>query len=106
MGAESSSDLNSNINLPSLGSTTFETIDEIHKLQEIKRMDSNIRNRLQQGVHYNMKILLCGARATGKTMLWKRFQGQAFAETVSFPVPQYFSQHKPFLLGFCYHTTI
>jgi GTPase SAR1 family protein len=96
MGAESSSVIDVP-GIPGEGSSSFETNDEIQKLQEIKRMDFNIRNRLQQGVHYNMKILLCGARATGKTMLWKRFQGQAFSETVSFlTLHLYFHNTKQF----------
>ena len=53
------------------------------KMREISRMDQTIRSRLHQGVKYNMKVLLCGERGTGKTMLWRRLQGQPFSYEVS-----------------------
>ena len=52
------------------------------KMREISRMDQAIRNKLHHGVQYNMKILLCGARGTGKTLLWRRLQGQPFSHRV------------------------
>ena len=52
------------------------------KMREISRMDQTIRSRLHQGVKYNMKVLLCGERGTGKTMLWRRLQGQPFSYEV------------------------
>lgn len=52
------------------------------KMRKIVRMDQTIRSRLHQGVKYNMKVLLCGERGTGKTMLWQRLQGQPFAAKV------------------------
>jgi hypothetical protein len=60
---------------------TFEA--EAQKMREISRMDQVVRSRFQQGVRYNMKVLLCGHKKTGKTLLWKRFQGMPFTESVS-----------------------
>lgn len=51
---------------------------EVNKMRGINRMDRAIRSRLQQGVKYNMRVLICGDKGTGKTLLWRRFQGQAF----------------------------
>jgi len=53
------------------------------KMREISRMDQTIRSRLHQGVKYNMKVLLCGERGTGKTMLCRRLQGQPFSYEVN-----------------------
>jgi hypothetical protein len=71
------------------GSSPLEAIDvaafeaEAQKIREISRMDQLVRSRFQHGVRYNMKVLLCGHTRTGKTLLWKRFQGLPFIEAVS-----------------------
>ena len=55
---------------------------EKEKLREISRQDKIVRNRVRGGVHYNMKIILCGERGSGKTALFKRFQGLSFVASV------------------------
>lgn len=66
--------------MDSIDVATYEA--EMSKMREISRMDRAIRTRLQHGVKYNMRIVICGDKATGKTLLWKRFQGQAFETEV------------------------
>ena len=58
------------------------SVDE--KKRQIARMDDIVRNRVRGGIQYNMKIVLCGARGTGKTSLFNRFQGLSFSSSVSF----------------------
>lgn len=60
--------------------TSFEA--EQMKMREISRMDQTIRSRLHQGVKYNMKVLICGEKKTGKTVLWQRLQGLPFSYEV------------------------
>jgi Cdc6-like AAA superfamily ATPase len=50
---------------------------------EISRMDSQVRSRVRKSVRYNMKVVIRGDKGTGKTMLWRRFQGLNFLPTVS-----------------------
>lgn len=56
---------------------------ESDRNREINRMDQLIRSRIRSGVQYNMKVILRGERGSGKTSLWKRFQGMPFTESVS-----------------------
>lgn len=56
------------------------------RLREIARMDQVVRRRVRSGVQYNMKIILRGERGTGKTTLWKRFQGMQYVEKVYVPL--------------------
>ena len=49
---------------------------------EISRMDSQVRSRVRKSVIYNMKVVIRGDKGTGKTMLWRRFQGLNFVPTV------------------------
>ncbi|KAG6615043.1 GTP-binding protein Parf [Phytophthora cinnamomi] len=51
------------------------------KERTIQRMDKAIRRRVRGGITYNMKLLLRGARGTGKTSLFQRLQGQPIPET-------------------------
>lgn len=55
------------------------------RLREIARMDQVVRKRVRSGVQYNMKIILRGERGTGKTTLWKRFQGMQYVDKVCVP---------------------
>lgn len=85
MGSELSRELDtsshhSSNQVDSIDVATYEA--EMSKMREINRMDQAIRSRLQNGVKYNMKIVVCGDKGTGKTVLWKRFQGQAFEAEV------------------------
>ena len=66
MGAEGSkeiTDFNSGH-----GGTWSDTIDvaafeaERHKMREINRMDQVVRSRFQQGVKYNMKVLILSVK--------------------------------------------
>ena len=50
---------------------------------EISRMDSQVRSRVRKSVRYDMKVVIRGDKGTGKTMLWRRFQGLNFLPTVS-----------------------
>lgn len=52
------------------------------KQREILRMDQIVRNKVRSGVQYNMKVILRGERGSGKTALWKRFQGLTFEDKV------------------------
>eukprot|EP01035_Chromulina_nebulosa_P033325 gene33325-44607_t len=56
-------------------------------LSDIARMDRMIRRKLQGGVHYSMKIILSGMRGTGKSCLWRRFQGLPFSNKYT-PTPE------------------
>ncbi|RLN59625.1 hypothetical protein BBJ29_002230 [Phytophthora kernoviae] len=51
------------------------------KDRNIQRMDRAIRRRVRGGVTYNMKLLLRGAKGTGKTSLFQRLQGEPIPET-------------------------
>lgn len=43
-------------------------------------MPASLQKKFSRGVHYNMKLLLRGDRASGKTTLFKRLQGDKFSE--------------------------
>ncbi|TYZ67613.1 hypothetical protein PybrP1_007149 [[Pythium] brassicae (nom. inval.)] len=53
----------------------------------IQRMDRAIRKRVRGGITYNMRIVLRGARGTGKTSLFQRLKGEPIPETHA-PTPQ------------------
>ncbi|KAE8994592.1 hypothetical protein PR003_g17710 [Phytophthora rubi] len=57
------------------------------KERTIQRMDKAIRRRVRGGITYNMKLLIRGARGTGKTSLFQRLQGQPIPDTHQ-PTPQ------------------
>ncbi|RLN27349.1 hypothetical protein BBJ28_00013103 [Nothophytophthora sp. Chile5] len=44
-------------------------------------MDKAIRRRVRGGITYNMKLLLRGAKGTGKTSLFQRLKGEPIPET-------------------------
>ena len=46
----------------------------------IHAMPSALQKKFGKGVHYNMKLLLRGDIATGKTTLFRRLQGAVFSE--------------------------
>ena len=86
MGAENSK---SNINTEKDDISAVKTEDNCKEylhpsLSEIARMDRMIRRKLQGGLHYNMKIIVSGMRGTGKSSLWRRFQGLTFTNKVRF----------------------
>jgi GTPase SAR1 family protein len=83
MGSDQSKDV------PIDDATSFE------RLREIARMDQMIRSRIRGGIQYNMKIILRGERGSGKTTLWKRFQGLSFVEQVNITLV------LPFILIYC-----
>ena len=89
MGLESSKESTDHLSSTHGYTSPFDSVDvatfeeDEKRMREISRMDSIVRSRFQQGVRYNMKILLCGYKGTGKSLLWKRFQGQPYSSEVS-----------------------
>ncbi|KAI9918208.1 hypothetical protein PsorP6_013309 [Peronosclerospora sorghi] len=51
------------------------------KERTIQRMDQAIRRRVRGGITYNMKVLIRGAKGTGKTSLFQRLKGDLIPET-------------------------
>lgn len=49
--------------------------------REITRMNETMIKKLKSGAQYNMKIIIRGERASGKSMLLKRLQGQGFSKS-------------------------
>ena len=86
MGAENSkSNINTEKDDVSAVKTEEDSKEYSHpSLTEIARMDRMIRRKLQGGLHYNMKIIVSGMRGTGKSSLWRRFQGLTFTNKVRF----------------------
>jgi len=50
------------------------------KARQIKEMDAELKQKLQRGANYNMKVVIKGDKNTGKTCLWRRLQRMAFLE--------------------------
>jgi ribosomal protein L7Ae-like RNA K-turn-binding protein/cytoskeletal protein CcmA (bactofilin family) len=71
MGAEqSASDGNS---------SSFEAMSEADRNRGIVRMSNVVKRKLNSGVlHHNMKVIIRGERATGKSNLLRRLQGNNF----------------------------
>ncbi len=67
-----------------MGSEQSKPEDETHedKLREIARMDQAVRSTVRGGVQYNMKVIVRGERGSGKSTLWRRFQGMQFSDKV------------------------
>ncbi|KAF1779189.1 P-loop containing nucleoside triphosphate hydrolase [Phytophthora cactorum] len=51
------------------------------KERTIQRMDKAIRRRVRGGITYNMKLLVRGAKGTGKTSLFQRLKGEPIPDT-------------------------
>jgi archaellum biogenesis ATPase FlaH len=51
-------------------------------MNSIRLMDEQIRQRVRHGIQYNLRMIIRGAKRSGKTMLWKRLQGFKFEEKV------------------------
>jgi hypothetical protein len=64
---------------------TFEA--ERQRMREISRMDHAVRSRFNHGIRYNMKVIMRGSKGTGKSLLWRRFQGMPFSDDVSSALP-------------------
>src|SRR3989338_5528864 len=47
--------------------------------RDVQRLDAEMKQRLGRGADYNMKIVVRGDRATGKSALFARLQRRAFA---------------------------
>ncbi|KAK1943329.1 Rab-like protein 6 [Phytophthora citrophthora] len=66
----------------SLGSNPSSTpTSNPKKERTIQRMDKAIRRRVRGGITYNMKLLIRGAKGTGKTSLFHRLKGEPIPET-------------------------
>ncbi|KAL3663395.1 hypothetical protein V7S43_011800 [Phytophthora oleae] len=66
----------------SLGSNPTSTpTSNPKKERTIQRMDKAIRRRVRGGITYNMKLLIRGAKGTGKTSLFHRLKGEPIPET-------------------------
>ncbi|KAG7380748.1 hypothetical protein PHYPSEUDO_006802 [Phytophthora pseudosyringae] len=66
----------------SLGSNpTSNPTSNPKKERTIQRMDKAIRRRVRGGITYNMKLLIRGAKGTGKTSLLQRLKGEPIPET-------------------------
>ncbi|KAI9983996.1 hypothetical protein PInf_005286 [Phytophthora infestans] len=66
----------------SLGSNPSSTpTSNPKKERTIQRMDKAIRRRVRGGITYNMKLLVRGAKGTGKTSLFQRLKGEPIPET-------------------------
>ena len=50
----------------------------LEKQQSVVMMDKQMQRKLGKGVNYNMKIILKGDLATGKTSMHNRLQGKPF----------------------------
>ena len=61
--------------------------------REISRMDTQVRGRVRKNVKHNMKIVIRGDRGTGKTSLWRRFQGLSYSSTVIFLLHRHLSNY-------------
>ena len=62
-------------------SSSSDPIKNYRKERTIQYMDRAIRRRVRGGVTYNMKLLIRGAKGTGKTSLFQRLKGEPIPET-------------------------
>uniref|UniRef100_A0AAV1TNR5 GTP-binding protein Parf n=1 Tax=Peronospora matthiolae TaxID=2874970 RepID=A0AAV1TNR5_9STRA len=62
-------------------SSSSDPINNYRKERTIQYMDRAIRRRVRGGVTYNMKLLIRGAKGTGKTSLFQRLKGEPIPET-------------------------
>ena len=46
------------------------------------RLSADLRRKLGRGAHYNVRLMIRGDLQTGKTSLWRRLQGMAYAQQV------------------------
>lgn len=49
--------------------------------KQIRLQDNAVRSRVRIGSNFQMKVVIRGAPRTGKTALWRRFQGLSFTPT-------------------------
>jgi polynucleotide 5'-kinase involved in rRNA processing len=64
-------------------SSAIPAADSNDKANEISRMDMIIRSRTRVSTACNMKVVIRGAKGSGKTSLWRRLQGLTFIPAVS-----------------------
>ena len=58
--------------------TSFQQLNDTDRHRGIVRMNNIVKRRFQSGVDYNMKVIIRGDRATGKSNLFRRLQGMHF----------------------------
>ncbi|EFC41785.1 hypothetical protein NAEGRDRAFT_80574 [Naegleria gruberi] len=63
-----------------MGNEVTKLSPEELKNRQIQKVDMEMSRKMQKGSRYNMKVLLKGDRNSGKTMLFRRLQGQPFSE--------------------------
>jgi GTPase SAR1 family protein len=81
MGVEASSEMET-------ASGSFEQLTEADRLRGIVRMSNVAKRQLEHGMgrHHNMKVIIRGDRATGKSTLLRRLQGLPYlSEHVTTP---------------------
>ena len=57
---------------------SFDAMNESDRSRGIVRLSNVVKRRINEGVLYNLKIIIRGDRATGKSNLFRRLQGMAF----------------------------
>lgn len=55
---------------------------EAERARKIVKSSEAVRTKVRSGQQYAMKVIIRGERRSGKTCLWRRFQGQSFDSEV------------------------